>query len=136
MFFSFFYYSCTVLGESYIKNVIETIQEEQEIEKGDEEEERYLKKKMFPMKETKINGDLGESIFEAAASEEDQQQLNHKTEIPTEEIMSNNEVFKDYIEIQVQIILSNEEIKAMWEEYKQYVDEKVFTELQDTTFCR
>lgn len=43
---------------------------------------------------------------------------------------------QDYIHIQAEIILSNIERKLMWDKYKLFVDEIVFTELQDATLCR
>lgn len=48
----------------------------------------------------------------------------------------NDEAKLDYQEIQTQNILSKEERKIMWENYKHYVDEKVFIELKNATLCR
>jgi len=42
----------------------------------------------------------------------------------------------DYIHIQAEIILSNVERKLLWDKYKSFVDEIVFTGLQDATLCR
>jgi len=42
----------------------------------------------------------------------------------------------DYIHIQAEIILSNIERKLLWDQYKLFVDEIVFTGLQDATLCR
>lgn len=87
-------------------------------------------------KETNVNYDIEESIFETGIVVLEEQQLQNQEEMYLEKKTNDEEVFKDYIEIQAQIILSDEEIKAMWEEYKRYVDEIVFIELQDATLCR
>jgi len=42
----------------------------------------------------------------------------------------------DYIHIQAEIILSNIDRKLIWDKYKFFVDEIVFTGLQDATLCR
>jgi len=42
----------------------------------------------------------------------------------------------DYIHTQTEIILSNIDRKLMWDKYKYFVDEIVFTGLQDATLCR
>lgn len=42
----------------------------------------------------------------------------------------------DYIHIQAEIILSDIDRKLMWDKYKYFVDEIVFTGLQDATLCR
>jgi len=42
----------------------------------------------------------------------------------------------NYKHIQAEIILSNTERKLMWDKYKCFVDEIIFTGLQDATLCR
>jgi len=42
----------------------------------------------------------------------------------------------DYIHVQAEIILSNIDRKIMWDKYKYFVDEIIFTGLQDATLCR
>lgn len=42
----------------------------------------------------------------------------------------------DYQDTQQKIVLSDTEKKNMWDEYKYYVDESVFIELECATFCR
>lgn len=53
-----------------------------------------------------------------------------------EKFLKKNEEKKDYIEVQQSIILTQEERKIMWNEYKNYVDQTVFNELQFATLCR
>jgi len=51
-------------------------------------------------------------------------------------ILKKNEEKKDYIEVQQSTILTQEKRKIMWNEYKNYVDQTVFNELQFATLCR
>lgn len=95
-----------------------------------------MEKTILLFKETNVNYDIEESIFETGIAVLEEQQLQNQEEMYSEKRTNDEEVFKDYIEIQAQIILSDEEIKAMWEEYKRYIDEIVFIELQDATLCR
>jgi hypothetical protein len=91
--------------------------------------------------EEEVYSDLGESInedenivLEEIAVEE---KLHSQEEMLLEEIdMEEQEEIIDYLDMQVLIILSDEDVKAIWEKYKHYVDETVFFVLQDTILCR
>lgn len=49
---------------------------------------------------------------------------------------SGEDVKLDYQSIQMNLIFSDTERKQLWDEYKCYVDKKVFIGLQNATLCR
>ncbi|XP_025202252.1 dynein beta chain, ciliary-like, partial [Melanaphis sacchari] len=77
----------------------------------------------------------GEENYE----EENDDYIEHQEEIILEKLFekeeNNREEKLDFIDIQAEIILSNIQRKLMWDKYKYYVDEIVFTGLQDATLC-
>lgn len=79
------------------------------------------------------NSVLDESFFETKFDILEQE--HQEEEIILQKTEEKN-VKVDYQEIQMQIILSDNERKTIWEEYKLYVDELVLIGLQDATFCR
>lgn len=51
-------------------------------------------------------------------------------------ILKEKEEKKNYLVAQRSIILTQEERKILWNEYKNYVDKSVFIEIQFATLCR
>lgn len=84
----------------------------------------------------------GESVVETELNisdereQEDGRRPERSEKISTEKVGEKKCVKIDYLEIQIKIILSDDERKAMWEEYQHYVDETIFIELQDAIMCR
>lgn len=68
--------------------------------------------------------------------EQEQEHEQIKNEMFLEEVEEEEPVVVDYMEIQMQIILSDPDKKLKWDEYKKYVDETVLVGLQDATICR
>lgn len=82
---------------------------------------------------------LGESVVETefnVLDEQEQDNGKRLEKISTEEVEGKKGVKIDYLEIQNQMILSDNERKVMWDNYQHYVDETIFIELRDTTLCR
>lgn len=86
---------------------------------------------------------LGESAVEGESNVSDERERPDgirserlETIYSTEEAGEKKCAKIDYLEIQTKIILSDDERKAMWDEYRHYVDETVFVELQDAIMCR
>jgi len=119
----------------------------------EEEDKSELDKKGAHGEEAaeEINSVLEESMYETEFFDfEDEQEIqeqgleqNHEqeqeqnqSEIFLEEVEEEEPVVVDYMEIQMQIILSDPDKKLKWEEYKKYVDENVLVGLQDATICR
>lgn len=83
----------------------------------------------------------GESLVQIAEdfkniSGEREHDGDRREEIIAEGAGEKDGVNVDYLEIQTAIILSDDERKTLWDEYKRYVDETVFIELRDATLCR
>lgn len=93
------------------------------------------------MEEAEVYSDLGESLFEdenIGLEEAIEEEKSYpQEEMILEEInMEEQEEVLDYLDLQVLILLFSEDVKAMWEEYKHYVDETVYDLIQDTILCR
>lgn len=72
---------------------------------------------------------------EREGEREEEHQQRYPREIPS--VSSGEEDVKlDYQKIQMNLILSDIERKLLWDEYKRYVDEKVFVGLQNATLFR
>lgn len=96
----------------------------------DEKEE--VEKTIMSLKEVEqAHSIVDESLFEIKL---DILEQYHEEEIPSKII--EDKVKRDYQEEQIKIILSNKERKAMWDEYKLYVDKFILIGLQDATLCR
>lgn len=82
----------------------------------------------------------GESVVETELivldEQEDGRRLERLEKMSTEEVGEKKGTIIDYLEIQTKIILSDDERKAMWDEYQHYVDETIFIELRDAILCR
>lgn len=72
---------------------------------------------------------------ESTISEEyDQGDYNQEENIL--EVTEEEEVTLNYLDIQVEIILSYNEKKIMWNKYKNHVDKAALNGLLDATLCR
>lgn len=67
---------------------------------------------------------------------EQQQQQQYYQEQINFEATDDENVNTEYLDTQVENILSDKDKITMWDEYKNYVDGIVFTELEDATLCR
>lgn len=95
-----------------------------------------------------VDSALEESIYETEffdfEQEQEQEQIErveeeYEQEPNLEELLleeTEEEKIVNYIDLQVQLILFDLERKLLWEDYKQYVDERVLVCLQDATLCR
>lgn len=93
-----------------------------------------------------VDSALEESIYETEFFdfEQEQEQIEgveeeYEQEPNLEELLleeTEEEKIVNYIDLQVQLILFDLERKLLWEDYKQYVDERVLVCLQDATLCR
>lgn len=93
-----------------------------------------------------VDSALEESIYETEFFdfEQEQEQIEgvkeeYEQEQNLEELLfeeTEEEKIINYIDLQVQLILFDLERKLLWEEYKQYVDERVLVCLQDATLYR
>lgn len=82
---------------------------------------------------------LEESFYETESTQLEELDPEHHNQ---EEIISEvtgegeEEVTFNYLDNQVEIILSNSERQMMWNKYKNYVDKAALTGLLDATLCR
>lgn len=67
---------------------------------------------------------------------EEEKQQNHRQQIIFERTGEEEKIKIDYLDIQVENILSDKDKKTLWDEYKHYIDELIFTGLQDAIICR
>lgn len=96
--------------------------------------------------EEEVDSALEESIYETEFFdfEQEQEQIEgvkeeHEQEQNFEELLfeeTEEEKIVNYIDLQAQLILFDLERKLLWEEYIQYVDERVLDCLQYATLCR
>lgn len=107
------------------------------------QEESEMKTKSIVGETEEIDFDLGESINEAEyleeeenAQEESQMLTDYQKEIIFDEMGEEEESKINYIDIQVENILSDYERKLLWDEYKKYVDNAVFAIIKNTILCR
>ncbi|VVC42906.1 Dynein heavy chain, domain-1, partial [Cinara cedri] len=116
--------------------------DEMDVEIEEEVEEESVKPKLLEEEQEEIiDSVLGESVNETEsvylneeenAEEEEKQLLNddQDEEMMFDE-MGEEEIKLNYIDTQVEIILSDLGRKLLWEEYKKYVDDAVFVCLQN-----
>lgn len=113
-----------------------TVEEEQ---KGEQNETLFLEKgeKVEGLEEE--DSILEEYLFETelTISEEHDQEYRNEEEIISEVIGEvEEELIFNYLDTQVEIILSDYEKKNMWDNYKNYIDEIVLNGLLNATLCR
>ncbi|VVC32244.1 Hypothetical protein CINCED_3A002285 [Cinara cedri] len=98
-------------------------------------EREEIEKKTMSLSLEEVEGvNLRESLNETEIvgleDKKNQQHSQEKIELTGEE-----KVTIEYIDAQVESILSDNNNKTMWDEYKHYIDEIVFIELQEATLC-
>lgn len=111
----------------------------------EEEQEEERNKSLFLEKAERVeeveeeNSVLEESFNETESIQLEEHDPEHRNQ---EEIISEvtgeeeEEVTFNYLDNQVEIILSNYDRKIMWDKYKNYVDGAALTGLLDATLCR
>ncbi|XP_050529246.1 dynein beta chain, ciliary-like [Daktulosphaira vitifoliae] len=102
----------STLEESIINNEAESLEEELEHEEMQEEEKRQIS--------IYLNKSISNEVENELSSNEDVEEI---------------ESLENYIDTQIRLLLSDENIKQMWEEYKKYVDKAVLEGIQKSVLC-
>lgn len=106
---------------------------------GENKEREEIEKKIMPLcLEEEDVENLGEPLSETEFEvlEEEVEQQQYRQEKINFEATGEEKLKTDYLDTQIDNILSDIDKRTMWNEYKNYVDGIVFIELQDATLCR